>query len=52
MIKSQHPNLHVIDVEETLDNSDISYELTRLLSSKDCLDAIYMTAGAVWRLSP
>lgn len=48
-IKSQHPNLHVIDVEETLDNSDISYELTRrLLSSKDCPDAIYMTAGAVY----
>ena len=48
-IKSQYPNLRVIDVEETQDNSDISYELAKsLLASKECPDAIYMTAGAVF----
>jgi len=48
VIKNDYPNITVIDVEETLDNSDISYEITnRLLASNRVPDAIYMTAGAV-----
>jgi len=46
--KEQYPNIRVIDVEETLDNSDVSYAITkRLVESGVLPDAIYMTAGAV-----
>ncbi len=46
--KEQYPNIRVVDVEETLDNSDVSYSITKRLLEADALpDAIYMTAGAV-----
>ena len=48
VIKEDYPNISVLDVEETMDNSEISYELTRrILASDRVPDAIYMTAGAV-----
>ena len=48
VIKKDYPNITVSDVEETLDNSDVSYRITRnLLESSLKPDAIYMTAGAV-----
>ncbi len=48
VIKNDYPNITVSDVEETLDNSDISYKITkRVLLSARVPDAIYMTAGAV-----
>ncbi|MBN1892524.1 MAG: LacI family DNA-binding transcriptional regulator [Clostridiales bacterium] len=48
VIKKSYPEISVLDVEETLDNSEISYEITRrILASNRIPDAIYMTAGAV-----
>lgn len=48
VIKKSYPNISVLDVEETLDNSEVSYEITRRILASDRIpDAIYMTAGAV-----
>jgi LacI family transcriptional regulator len=48
VIKKDYPNITVLDVEETLDNSEVSYDITtRILASDRIPEAIYMTAGAV-----